>query len=78
MWKDSIYKYVEGIEVIEMKKRFYEEPEIELRIFSLTNIITSSPDDDLDIDDVIPGAGNGSDSGSGGDNGDAGNFSWPY
>lgn len=36
-----------------MKKRFYEEPEMEMRVFDFTNVITG-PSDGLDIEDTIP------------------------
>ena len=44
---------IKCIEVREMKKRFYEEPEMEMRVFDFTNVITG-PSDGLDIEDTIP------------------------
>ena len=42
-------EYSNSIEVREMKKRFYEEPEVEVMIYGFTNIITGS----LDVEDSL-------------------------
>ncbi len=51
-----------------MKKRFYEEPEIEVMTFSLINTISDSQGGGLIVDDVIPGEGDG--------DGDGGDYDW--